>query len=346
MKKRELKYEVIRVVAMFLVVFLHELTAVVDNTTISYSIFLIFLLLSNSLFFMLSGKFAFNIDYDEKNYIIKYYCKKFLKLVVPIFIYMIIREFYILYLEEGLKIGYISAVFFKELIGSILFSFPFSEYWFLYNLIANLLIVPFIGKFIINANKKETTIFLSLGIFANVFSIFLEYFNVEYNFIYSFAGRSIFFYLGYFVDKFYSDNKSKKGIYILGSLSFILIILLLRNTKAINTLSYSLPYTLFSIAAFTFIRDNIKLTKFKSVILFIGRYSLSVYMLHMIFLDIFNKIIPILNINQYLYIILVVILTIFSSVCCGIVIENTIIKWVRDLLEKIIVRKTTIKLKS
>ena len=59
----------------------------------------------------------------------------------------------------------------------------------------------------------------------------------------------------------------------------------------------------------------------------------------MIFLDVFNKISPISNMNQYLYIIRVVILTIFSSICFGIIIENTIIKWIRNLFKKIIKRK-------
>lgn len=76
MKQREVKYEIIRVISMVFILVLHEIDTFLDKNSLLYFILATILLTGVPMFFMLSGKFAFNIDYSDKNYLTKYYLKK------------------------------------------------------------------------------------------------------------------------------------------------------------------------------------------------------------------------------------------------------------------------------
>lgn len=217
----------------------------------------------------------------------------------------------------------------RSLFVSIVNGYYYMEYWFIYELIAYLILVPFVGKFITKATKKEATIFLGIILIYNIISTFLGYNNLEFILPYAFGGRSIFFFLGYFIDKYYNTKKEKKNIYIFGILSFIITLFLLKSGKYVNIWSYSLTFTLISVMFYIFIRDHIKINKIKKVILMMGKYSLPVYMLHMIFIYTYNDLIPKGIFNNFLYHLIIIILTFISCLICGILLEKTIIKWLK-----------------
>ena len=179
MRKRNIKYETIRVIAMIFVVIIHELSMFVEQSSYSYLIIGTFLFTANSLFFMLSGKFAFDIDYEENNYVLKYYYKKLVGFFIPVLIYMFIRQFFVMYIDYDMSLLYSIKVYIPKFIHHLIFVYPHSEYWFLYNLAALFLIVPFIGKFITNASKKNASIFIGLIMLVNTSSTILGYYNAE-----------------------------------------------------------------------------------------------------------------------------------------------------------------------
>lgn len=288
-------------------------------------------------FFMLSGKFAFNIDFEDEKYLTKYYIKKFINLLIPVFVYMIIKEFHVMAYNLHKEISLYS--YLRSLFVSIVNGFSYMEYWYIYVLVANILIVPFIGKFIKNATTKESIVFLLIPFVSNLISTFLAYFKLEFKISYAFAGYSFYFYLGYFLDKFSSTKKQKTTIYIFGIISTIVTIILLKCKKAINIWGYSPTYTFIAVMIYIFIRDCVKINRFEKIVLFMGKYSLSVYMLHMIFIYTFNDIISKDGINVILYSLIIIFLTYISSVVCGFVLENTIIKCLKKVttivLEKV-----------
>jgi len=333
MKKRDLKYETIRVFSMLFILFLHEINTFMNRGSMLYYILATILLTGVPCFLMLSGKYAFNIDYNDKDYLKKYYTKKFVNLIIPVLVYMAIKEFHVMGYNLHKEITVYSYI--RSLFVSIFNGYYYMEYWFLYVLIANILIAPFLGKFIINATKKEASTFLGIILIVNIISTFLGYFKLEFSLPYAFDGRNIFFYLGYFIDKFYNTKKEKRYIYIFGILSFVVSLLLLKYNKAVNIWSYSLTFTFISLSVYMFIRDFIKLDKIKGIILFLGKNSLAVYMLHMIFIYTFNDIIPKGQINQFLYALIIVVLSCVSSIVCGLLLDNTIIKWLKLLFKRI-----------
>ena len=334
MKTRNLKYETIRVIAMLFVIIIHEMTTIIDQNSYSYLFVATILFICNPFFFMLSGKYSFDIDYEDKNYILKFYKKKFINLIVPILIYMFIRHTYIFFTRYDYNLIESIVMFIPRYFYLLLFEFNVTEYWFIYSLIANILVVPFVGKFVVNASKKDASIFILLMLFFNLLTTFLGYYDIKYEFVYSFGGRSIFFYLGYFVDKFYSNKKDKTKIYVLGIISFIAISIMLKFFYPVNVWTYSILYTFFVVAAYSFIRDNIKLEKIKGIILFLGKYSLSIYMLHLMFINIYNNIIPKSICIPFLYATLIIIFTLISSSICGYIIDNTVIKYIRNKISK------------
>lgn len=164
---------------------------------------------------------------------------------------------------------------------------------------------------------------------------FLGYYGLEFSLTYAFMGRSIFFYMGYFIDKFFDSKKEKIGIYILGIISFIVTLILLKYNKSTNIWSFSPTYIFISIMIYIFIRDFIKLNRIEKVVLFVGKYSLSVYMLHMIFIYTFNDIVPKDEINSIVYAIIIIVLSCISSLICGFVLDNTIIKALKTIADKL-----------
>lgn len=334
MKKRDVSYEVIRVIAMIFILVLHEINTFMNKGTILYYVLATILLTGVPLFFMLSGKYAFNIDYNDKDYIEKYYKNKFINLIIPVLVYMAIKEFHVMGYNLHKEITTYSYI--RALFVSIFNGYSYMEYWYLYILIANLLLAPFIGKWIIQANKKEATIFLSVIMVVNTISTCLGYIDLSFAVKYALASYGIYFYGGYFLDKFYNSKKEKRIIYILGILSFLITIILLINNKAINIWNYSPTYTFISFMMFLFIKDYIKIKKAEKVILFMGKYSLTIYMLHMIFIYTFNDLISKVSISIIIRAIIVIILTYITSLISGIILENTIIKWLKNIGNKLI----------
>ena len=254
MKKRDSAYETIRVIAMLFILVLHEINTYMNKGTILYYILATILLTGVPLFFMLSGKYAFNIDYNDKNYIEKYYKKKFINLIIPVLVYMAIKEFHVMGYNLHKEITFYSYI--RALFVSIFNGYSYMEYWYLYILIANLLLAPFIGKWIKQATKKEATIFLAIILISNTISTCLGYIDLSFAVEYAFAAYGIYFYSGYFIDKFYNSKKEKSIIYILGIVSFAITMILLINNKTVNIWNYSPTYTFVSFMIFIFIHTD------------------------------------------------------------------------------------------
>lgn len=75
--KRDIKYETVRVVAMLFVITIHQLDPLrlkLQNP-ITYNIFSLILMTCNGMFFMLSGKFALQFNYEKEGCYKKYYKK-------------------------------------------------------------------------------------------------------------------------------------------------------------------------------------------------------------------------------------------------------------------------------
>lgn len=332
-KNRDLKYETIRVVAMIFVIAIHQIDSVSAKGDIYFFVSLI-LLTCNPLFFMLSGKFALKFNYDEKDCYKKFYLNKFLKIVIPVFVYMLIKEWYLLKFIFNTPIT--PFVYLKSLFLSITEGFSYTEYWFIYTLIANLLVVPFTSRIFKKLNKKEMKLFLGIGLLYNALVTYLKLINIELQFPYYLAGNNLYFYLGYCIDSLTETRKEKKKLFALGILSYIISIIQLYTGKYSNIYDIAPTFFFISCSVYVILRDYIKLNKLKKIILFLGKYSFSIYLIHMMMMDFMTLIFPYnSSIPIVLYIIIKIIMITISSLIVAIILDNTIIKLLKNIIIKI-----------
>lgn len=83
----------------------------------------------NSLFFMLSGKFALASRCETASDYHRYYGKKLTNILVPILVYLFLRSL----LEYGGRFWEIS--FWKTYVRNVCYGYAGTEYWFLYTLL-------------------------------------------------------------------------------------------------------------------------------------------------------------------------------------------------------------------
>ena len=294
-KDRNIKYKIIRVIAMIFVIAIHEIDRVFTKGSTYFFVSLI-LLTCNPIFFMLSGKFALKFNPEEKDCYKKYYLNKFVKIIIPVFIYMLIKEWYLLKFVFNIPITLLT--YSKAFILSITEGFSSTEYWFIYTLLANLLIAPFTSRIFKNLTKKEMKLFIGIGLLYNTLLSYLRLLDIELQFPYYLAGHNLYFYLGYCIDYFTKTKKDKKTVYILGILSYIISIIQLHIGKYSNIYDFAPTFFFISCMVYIILRDHIKVNKLKSTILFLGKYSFSIYLVHMMMMDFMTLIFPYNNIPK------------------------------------------------
>ena len=283
LKKRDVSYELIRVIAMSLIVFDHNAKFYLGGKT---STFLEpILVVGVTLFFMLSGKFAFKLNLEDKSLYKKYYWKKVLGLIIPILVFMAIKNWHIMYYNQHLAITPIS--YLRHFGVALVNGFNYMEYWFLYTLIALLIAVPFTAHMMQNMKDNDRKAFLIVSTVLATLSVLIpSVLKVDFAVNYYFMGHIFFFYIGYIIEDIFKTKSSRIKLYTLGIIGLIATILMTKYGFMKGYKSYSPFYMYFTLATFIGLRELGKKIpkKLESLVLFFGKHSLSVYMLHMIIL--------------------------------------------------------------
>lgn len=301
---RIIAYDIMRIVAALAVIMTHCSAVLVSYhqpNTISFTVGNFFDSLSRMgvpIFLMISGALMLN---ENKKRTIKemlnYSLCILVLLVVWSLIYSITFEI-IIPLTQSQTVS----------IRNILYSAIFGHYhlWYLYVAIGLYLITPILRLFVKTENKKYITYFLVLSIlirfvvpFAN---FFCNLFMFEPNWISQYANsfRIVFshecltyYVLGWYLTTFDFKEKTKKLIYILGVVGFLITFFcsqffttetqkaysVFYNNGIINILLYSVALFLF---IFSFFKD--KELKIKGIIYKLSNLSFGVYAIHVLVL--------------------------------------------------------------
>lgn len=333
-KKRDIKYEVIRVVAMVFVITIHQLDKFEFADPTQHNLLSLIFLTCNGLFFMLSGKFALNFDYSEKNCYKKYYFGKFVKIIIPVLIYMALKQLYLMYFTFNVPITLKSFV--KAYILSVTEGYIVTEYWFVYYLIANLLVAPFLARIFKNLNTKECYLFFAICLICNALSVYPHLIGITFAVPFYLSGMNIYFFLGSYIDKITQTKKQKILFIILGIISYIVGFIQLQIGKAVNIFDAA-PTAVFVVCLmYILLRDHVKVNRGSKIIYFLGKYSFSIYLIHVVMMDFMTYIFPYKTSWPIsIYVIIKVILILIGSLILAIVIDNTIIKIAKDLVIKL-----------
>ena len=334
-KKREIKYEIIRVIAMIFVITIHQLDKFKPQFTnpTQHQLLSIVFLTCNGLFFMLSGKFSLNFNYEEKGCYKKYYFGKFIKIIIPALFYMAIKQLYLMHFTFNEKITITS--FFRSYTLSVVEGYIVTEYWFVYYLISNLLVAPFIARIFRKMTDKEFYLFFAIALLSNALSVYAQWVGHVFAVPFYLSGMNIYFFLGYFIDKISSTKKQKRVFFILGVISYVVTFICLQLGKTTNIFDVAPTMTFVVCMFYILFRDGIKIKKMEKTVLLLGRYSFSIYLLHVIMMDVMTWIFPYNEgIPISVYVIIKVIMILISSLTVAILIDNTIIK----LLKKVAIK--------
>lgn len=305
--KRELYYDIIRIVACLLVILNHTIGVFDKFNVIALSKWvvadLLFFICKTAvpLFLMLSGALLLGKEESYKKFIIH----KVIKTIFILITWSIIYKFtYALILDHRIISITESMISIKEFITE-----PVSvHFWYLYMLIGIYLMTPFIRKMIHNFSQKDYIVFLSLWI---IFACLIPFINIIHPLNYSGYFQVPIFtgYIGYYIGGYFLDNiKLNKSTLISSIFTFTLGLLIsttftyklsLIDNKTSRALDAAIlfPIAISSFALFILIKQLVIIIKEKlsikpqiiNTITNISSKTFGIYLIHMIVISIFKK---------------------------------------------------------
>ena len=277
---RFVNYDLMRVIACFFVIMIH-----ITKKPFSFPIRVCYttvLFLSNSIFYMLSGRFNLSYRFESPGDYKKYYSKKFLSILVPyvlISFLLSIWNFYILKENFGLK---------------HLLRFAYTEFmadnsekalWFMYPLIGFIISAPFLSRLLHALTDRECTILMSVALIWNFVKVFLST-NAGIDFAFSgwiLETWVLYFVAGHLITRLI--NKKNQLRFYLAGIGGFLITVAVRIVTADHfdySCDYSPAFFLFSIASYYFAEQHfyIKNEYIKQSVSFVAKHTFLIYLLH------------------------------------------------------------------
>lgn len=303
--KRESNFELLRIISMFMIIFLHFCTfnSILKNIpefSFKYFIFngLFYLCLASvNLYVFITGYFTIES---------KFKISKLIKLELEVLFYSI--GIYFLVVVFGLeKFNY--KHFFTDLFPTI-----FAKYWFITGYVFLYLLSPLINKFVKSLSKKQFdyTIILLFIVFVLIGTINPINRTLSLSSGYSLIWMIYLYFVGAYIKLHYNKNDSKLKliIIIIGCVAVKLLLdNFLMNYTHINAIKGIIDnkYTynnLFifieSVCIFLLFRNiRIKSNFVSKIIIFISSSTLAVYLIHMNY-DIYLKMWKYINPIQYI----------------------------------------------
>lgn len=169
---------------------------------------------------------------------------------------------------------------------------PYDIYWFLLNLLLIFIFYSFLDYKI-----KNGKIILAIALIIFFISITIK-FNYSYiSTIIVYLGNGFYFYLGKII---YKKNIFIKKIYAISSIILYLIVNLMAFKSRNSNIIIILTLVLLMAYAVIFISKNIKYGFFSRLLIYIGKNSMCIYVLHTIFTAFLRIILNKLNINNFI----------------------------------------------
>lgn len=285
LKKREVKYDYLRTLAVFAIIMVHA----IPGETLNYKQWLFSAALSPVLlsfvgiYFMLSGLFLLKSGTED---IPGFYWSRFQTIVLPFVCYSgIYYWYYAIYLGVvPLRWQEHLAVFGKGLLTGTIPMTP--HMWFMYVIMALYLCAPFLARMMKAMSERELKLFLALMVIVQGICTYLPALGldigdgVQYML---FKGWFIYFVLGYALKRLYVSS-SYLPFAVLGIAGFGITMVQKCVTPSFTPGIHDLAPTMMAMAAAIFMFfehfGNIKAPVLAKVVSFISRYSYSIYLIH------------------------------------------------------------------
>ncbi|MBR2260450.1 MAG: acyltransferase [Paludibacteraceae bacterium] len=331
---RDLRFEQIRIIAIIFVIGVHSLFLLQPDGTSSKQ-FLInitncLFACGNGLFFFMSGKFALQKPIDESK-LGDFYLKKFASIILPLLLYMVLYSLIETYTTTNSLTGIL-----KITINNIFSTYYGYHFWFMYVLVGNILLSPFIAKAINGLQKKGLIILAGLGVVYNTIYAYTPYFfEIGNAWTYPFSLWSAYFILGGCIDKIITTDKEKKLIYIVGIVCFFIIMLKLYFFSYKQFVFDLMPsYTFYVIMVYILLQQiTIKNEKIEKIVLFLGKRTYGIYLIHFLVIRLFAPFIfPYLSFSGFPLLLFIIACVFLISLLSSYLIELIIIQNIQKII--------------
>lgn len=280
--KRNYSLDLMRIFLCFCVIAIHSMTYVQTDNEFVDSILLIIFAQANGLFYMISGYFNLEKEFNNAEDIKKYYKDKFIYILFPFLAFLLVWQVWDYFHAYG---SFNIIDFFKSYYELVVSTASKGHMWFMYPLFGLLLSTPFLSKMLHNMDNKELKILWYISIGWNVLCYFLCYdFGIDFGFDgWMLSGWIIYYFAGYYY-RHVVTNESKIKWLIIGLIGFVCTVLGLNHLDAFEGANDIQPlFTLFCMGCLVFWDKCIilKNEKINKIILFISKNTFMIYLFHL-----------------------------------------------------------------
>lgn len=339
--KRKYHYDYIRALGVLCIIGIHSTDLLLQNVQNHSAqwwfgtLIQLVVRIGLPIFFMISGALILNSSNDN---IGEFYKKRFLRILIPLFIYSFIYLFVFNYRVDIFKFNN-----FVESIKLILSNNVHYHLWFVYTILGIYICAPFIKVMVNNLKDQQLCVLIVILLAFRFIYTYLPMIGITIG-INSiiFDGWTFYFILGYFLTR----DIAKKYFNIiikLGIISFICSIFILRFLPNMNVGLFDFAPTMLFITSAVFVlfeknKDIINQKKyFYKEVAFISKYSYSIYLIHALILSkLVNEKLGVnaLTHNFVIGSILTIVLTSIFSIIAAFIIDNLIVNPIFRFISK------------
>lgn len=335
-EERKIYFDFLRIFATFAVIILHVSAQnwhTTDINSFEWNIFNFYDSIVRwgvPIFVMISGALFLNKNQSIK----KIYTKNILRIIIAFIFWSLI---YTVLFSKGLSIKTMIINFFEG----------YYHMWFLFMIVGLYMITPFVKKIIENELLIKYFIILSL-IFCIIIPQAISIISVEFSYLgyliqelvdkinlHMVLGYTLYYILGYYLDKININKKTFKLICFFGLIGFIatiiLSILITKYTQEANILFYGnftinvLLEAIFIFVIFKKYFEKIELkTRTKNVLYKLSKYSFGAYLVHIALINFLDTLLNLntLTFNSFISVPVISIVVFFISFCISAIINH------------------------
>ena len=295
-KSKNISYEVIRIVAMLMVIMVHVSSFIFWEPNITPRTFMYLNIIDSmsrigvGLFIMLSGALLLDENRKSDRHTMM---KRIKRILIVLFSWSL---FYATYYKIYSPLKYSGTIVLKDFFE--LFIFGYYHMWYLYMLIGLYLVTPILRAFVKTENKDIVLWFIILAMFfEGVVPTFNQLFHIEIlkrlsdslmmNFV---TGFVLYYVLGWYVTHIRINGKQRKILYLLGAAGLLFTItatyIITDPKTVVNETFYrntGINIILYALGTFVFLNHTFRNIENKTAVKFItvlSSLSLGVYMIH------------------------------------------------------------------
>lgn len=282
---RIFKYDFIRVVGMILICILN-INALIGSNTLLSSITKTICISAVGLFFMLSGKFNLNKNFEHKHDYCDFYSKRIIFLLIP-FMLVLLLYVYNISLKQSLgKVALIELIFNNQIHNSFLFMFYLFTYLFT---------APFLGIMNNNMNKQDKKVFFIIFVIIDLLLMLQNITGFHSSFdkgAFPLMNYCFYFLLGAMIDDVFASDKLKNITIILLPIIILIKIIIHCYYPDSVVLTGLNPLFTFEIIGmyFLLIKISEKMHKhLKSIINGLSKHSFTFYLINPLLINLLSK---------------------------------------------------------